>query len=747
MSGTQKSPPNSPAPDRTFRTPALNPIPESASLAELQAGCARAIGQLVLEATGDLSRSSAVIHLLDAYIPGLLEVWVILPRREFIALRDIENVPRPDPDHPDLHTPGLRRLFFRVPGHDAWLVLARSYPFTRVELRAAIEVAAAVSVVLELRAALLQRTRVLKDDFDLLVSATQEISRCQGLEELYEAIAREGQRLLKQRRHNLICLQRYSNAFEEITCVSSAGDDAERLNGLRLSTDLAKTRVKHYPRYINDHIADELPRQNALSFTGSLIKSGADYLLIADVAQRSADAPYYSLSARTRSEMAVPIVMADGSRWGVLNVENPHPNAFSEFFDLPLLQGFARIIAVFIQELERRDKTYTLDDISLPGDLKRAIKLFAFSDESVLLTGETGTGKEVVARALHYGGARRKARFIPVNCGAIEPNLMMSELFGYTAHSFSGAGSKDKTGLFQASHNGTIFLDEVENMPMPVQEAVLRVVERGEIRKVGNTQVEQVEVRVIAASNVDLRAKIQEGTFRQDLYYRLKILEITLPPLRDRPEFIPELFWSFVDQYRKPLQKVEPDPLLLEALKRYAWPGNVRELKNLVKRLLVFSNAPTVDLLPEEIRSAVLSSGAPSASSSATPSTPALTVAATSAPGKGRELSEATDGPASAVSPLASSLAAPSTSGPTGGGGAPGASSGPAAHAGGLSLVMHFDDTSSDVMSHIERQIIQEALNHFNGDRYRVASFLGISPPSVYRKIKAYGIKEARHFE
>lgn len=700
-----------------------NPVPESSSLATLQARCARAIGQLVLDATGDLSRSSALVHLLDDYIPGLLEIWVLLPNREFIPLREIPGAPPPQADRQDEHPLSAQRFFFRVPGHDAWLVLARSYPFSRPELRAAIEVAAAVSVVLELRMALLQRTRVLRDDFDLLVATTQELSRCQGLEDLYEAIAREGQRLLKQRRHNLICLQRYSQSFEELTCVSSAGDDAERLRGLRLSTDLSKTRTKHYPRYINDHIADELPRQNALSFTGSLLSSGAEYLLIPDVEQLPADAPYYRLSSRTRSEIAVAIVQADGSRWGVLNVENPHPNAFSEFFDLPLLQGFARIISVFIQELERRDKTYTLDDISLPADLKRAIKLFAFSDESVLLTGETGTGKEVVARALHYGGARRKARFIPVNCGAIEPNLMMSELFGYTAHAYSGAGSKDKAGLFQAAHSGTIFLDEIENMPMAVQEAVLRVVERGEVRKVGNTQVEQVDVRVVAASNVDLRTKIQEGTFRQDLYYRLKILEITLPPLRDRPEFIPELFWSFVDQYRKPLQKVEPDPALIEVLKRYSWPGNVRELKNLVKRLLVFSSTPTVELLPDEIKREVMGADLLAGKSS---------VAHAEKPGISPPDASVSPAPANALRP-ADPLNEPQPS--------------VSAAGDGIAFQLRFDAHATDALSVLERQVIQEALNHFNGDRYRVANFLGISPPSVYRKIKAYGIKEARRFE
>lgn len=694
-----------PSPTRT-----LTFVPESPSLAELQARCARAIGQLVLDATGDLSRSTALITLLDAYIPGLLEVWVLLPHQEWLPLREIPGAPLPEYSEPlETTNSDVLRFRFRVPGHEAWLILGRKASFQRSELRAAVEVASSIAVVLELKSALLQRTRILRDDFDLLVAATQEISRCQGLEELYDAIAREGQRLLKQRKHNLICLQRYSAAFEEVIFVALTGDDTDHLKGLRLSTDVARTKVRHYPRYENDHIADALPRQNALSFTGSLIKSGLDYLLIPDVAQLSPDDPYYGLSDRTRSEIAVPIVLQDGTRWGVLNVENPHPNAFSEFFDLPLLQGFARIISVFIQEIERRDKTYTLDDISLPSDLKKAIKLFAQSDESVLVSGETGTGKEVVARALHYGGARRKFKFIPVNCGAIEPNLMMSELFGYVGHAFSGSSSKDKAGLFQAADQGTIFLDEVENMPTAVQEAVLRVVERGELRKVGSTAVETVDVRIVAATNVDLRHKIQDGTFRQDLYYRLKILEINLPPLRDRPEFIPELFWQFVHQYRRPLQQFEPTPELLAALQHYRWPGNVRELKNLVKRLLVFSSTPTVELLPDEIKHEIKQEALQRSQGT------------NAASGRG----QLAPGP---VGTPSTDLAPPGT--PT-----------------GLQLHVAFEDDAEDVLRTLERQVIQAALNRFNGDKYRVARFLGISPPSVYRKIKEYGITEERRFE
>lgn len=679
-------------PTRTYTT-----VPESPSLATLQDRIARAIGRFMLETSGDLSHSTVLVSLLDDSIPGLLEVWILQSERYPIVLREIPGADAPDPRRPQHAPPGLLRFFFRIPGREGFLVLGRKLPFSRGELRTAIEISAAVATVFELRQGLLQRTQLLRDDFDLLVVVTQELSRCQTLDELYESIAREGVRLLKQRKHNLLCLQRYSAALEELTCVALSGEDTDRLKGLKLTTDPARARVRFYPRYDDERLASSMDRQETLSFTGSLIKSKEDYLLIADVEQLQKHDPYYCLSPRTRSELAVPIVLSDGARWGVLNVENPQPNAFSELFDLPLLQGFARIISVFLQELDRRDKTYTLDDIALPDDLKKAIRLFAQSDESVLITGETGTGKEVVARALHYAGARRRFKFIPVNCGAIEPNLMMSELFGYTAHAFSGAGSKDKAGLFMAADKGTIFLDEIENMPMAVQEAVLRVVERGEVRRVGGTQVELVDVRVVAATNMELRQKIAEGSFRQDLYYRLKILELTLPPLRDRRSFIPDLFLSFVNQYRRPLQPVELHPDVLPLLQKYSWPGNVRELRNLAKRMLVLSNTLSVELLPDEIKREVLGKEAPPASTPGSEET-----------GTQHETSD---------------KAEPS-----------------------LTLTLQLDEQETHALSKLERQLLQQALNHFNGDKYRVASFLGISPPSVYRKIKEYGLQEIRRF-
>jgi len=579
------------------------------------------------------------------------------------------------------------------------LVVAHVGPLSDRERRVCEEVAAMIGVVLELREALGRRARMLEDDFGGLVEATREITSCQTMEDLYAVIAREGYRLLREKRHNLLSLQQYSPSSEELTLVALSGEEGDALIGLKLSTDVEQTRVRYYPRYDDGRLASGLPRQTALSFTGALLKSRQPYLLVSDVLQLDDGAPYYCLNSSTRSEVAVPIVLRDGRRWGVLNAENPRPNAFSEFFDLPILQSYARIIAVFIQDFERRSRVRTVDDlVALPRELKRAIRLFSQSDESVLITGETGTGKELVARALHYGGRRRRHPFVPVNSGAIEPNLMMSELFGHVGGAFSGAGSRDKEGLFQAADHGTVFLDEIENMSLPVQEAVLRVLDRGEVRKVGGTVVEQVDVRVIAATNVDLKERIEAGAFRRDLYYRLQILELHIPPLRERPEHVRELFEWFVGQFRRPMQEVRVDEALFEYLERYPWPGNVRELRNLVKRLLVFSSDLTVDLLPDEFKRSALN----------------------------------TVGTAGGKGPVPHSSEDRGTN--------------PAHGFDGIRLTFEFEADAEGVKRQVERRLLQAALERFGGDRYRTARFLGISPPSVYRKIKEFGITEERRF-
>jgi transcriptional regulator with GAF, ATPase, and Fis domain len=221
------------------------------------------------------------------------------------------------------------------------------------------------------------------------------------------------------------------------------------------------------------------------------------------------------------------------------------------------------------------------------------------SDISVLIAGESGTGKELVARALHYNGPRRKARFVTVNCAAIPADLIEAELFGREAGAYTGAGAGGP-GLFEVADNGTLFLDEVGDMPLETQGKLLGVLENGEVRRVGGTQVRKVSVRTLAASKQDLVDLVKAGTFREDLYYRLNGVTCALPPLHERLEDIPALVDQFLDTFCAEAEVERPnvEPEVIDRLQHYPWPGNVRELRNEVQRLLALQRTGiTPDLL------------------------------------------------------------------------------------------------------------------------------------------------------
>jgi two-component system response regulator HydG len=227
------------------------------------------------------------------------------------------------------------------------------------------------------------------------------------------------------------------------------------------------------------------------------------------------------------------------------------------------------------------------------------------TDTTVLITGETGTGKELVAKALHYGGPRAAKPLVIVNCSALAENLLESELFGHVRGAFTGA-QKDRVGRFQAAHQGTIFLDEVGDIPLKLQLKLLRVIQEKTFERVGDSRTYQVDVRVIAATNCNLKQKVSLGEFREDLYYRLKVLEIELPPLRERREDIPLLINHFVTLFNKSYSK-NIEGISQEALRifmDYSWPGNVRELQHGIEHAFVLCNGPTITLehLPAEIR-------------------------------------------------------------------------------------------------------------------------------------------------
>ena len=228
----------------------------------------------------------------------------------------------------------------------------------------------------------------------------------------------------------------------------------------------------------------------------------------------------------------------------------------------------------------------------------------AAASVSVLITGETGTGKEVLANAIQQYGPRMNKPFIPVNSAAIQSTMLESELFGHEAHAFTGA-DKRKPGLMEVADGGILFLDEISSMPQDMQAKLLRAIEERAFRRVGGTSQIRVDVQILAASNRDLQSMMKEGSFREDLYYRLKVVDLHLPPLRERKEDIPELIGLFIrrNNQRLGLNIQEVTPRAMEALAAHRWPGNIRELKNVIESAMLFCDEESIDLphLPIEL--------------------------------------------------------------------------------------------------------------------------------------------------
>ena len=320
-----------------------------------------------------------------------------------------------------------------------------------------------------------------------------------------------------------------------------------------------------------------------------------------------------------RTVVAFPIQSA-GRILGVLYIDS-HSIAH-EFTpeDIALLEGVAAVVAVGLEnarlheelkdsknrlEIENQNLRRALKEdvrygllIGKSPRMQRVIELMEKvipTQVSVLVNGETGTGKELVARAVHQNGPRKERNFIAVNCGALPENLLESELFGYKKGAFTGA-NEDRVGLFEAADHGTIFLDEVGEMPAALQVKLLRVLQDSQIRRVGDTVSRKVDIRLIAATNRDLKTEVEAGRFRQDLFYRLNVVPVELPPLRERGEDILLLSQHFLDlqskQQEKPIRGLSSEAR--ELLLRYPWPGNVRELENAMARAVALADENAV---------------------------------------------------------------------------------------------------------------------------------------------------------
>ena len=239
----------------------------------------------------------------------------------------------------------------------------------------------------------------------------------------------------------------------------------------------------------------------------------------------------------------------------------------------------------------------------------RQVEIVAATDSGVLIQGETGTGKELIARAIHNLSARRHRPYIKVNCAAIPLGLLESELFGHEKGAFTGAIMR-KAGRFEVADKGTLFLDEVGDIPLEVQPKLLRVLQEHEFERLGSARTQQVDVRIVAATHRDLRQMVEDGEFRSDLFYRLHVFPLTVPPLRDRREDIPLLVRHYVDKYSRRMNRsIDTIPSqAMEVITNYSWPGNVRELQNFIERAVIVSpgsalRPPLAELKPAVVRS------------------------------------------------------------------------------------------------------------------------------------------------
>ena len=275
-----------------------------------------------------------------------------------------------------------------------------------------------------------------------------------------------------------------------------------------------------------------------------------------------------------------------------------------------LLQRMAEKVRLVNENAFLRERVTTEENLdgfigtsSGMQDVLRMISRLKDTRTPVLISGESGTGKELVARAIHFRGMMAQTPFVAVDCGALVPTLMESEMFGYEKGAFTGA-MKSKTGLFQAANGGSIFLDEIGELPLEMQAKLLRVLQEKEVRPVGSNDRHTVDVRVIAATNRDLESAYRTGTFRKDLYFRLNVVTVHIPPLRERRADIPMLVHHFLNHYT-PTKPLQVTAAAMKSLLQYDWPGNVRELENCIARAVTLGDQQTIDVqdLPPAIRS------------------------------------------------------------------------------------------------------------------------------------------------
>jgi transcriptional regulator with GAF, ATPase, and Fis domain len=376
-------------------------------------------------------------------------------------------------------------------------------------------------------------------------------------------------------------------------CTEATGPESDKVKGLAIST-------RHR------------------SIVGSVFETGKTIIAEAGKDPRHFKEIENALTVKSTLILCLPLKLKDGTVYGAVEIIDTSAGGSRLNLDpdyLGLLEGLVTTggialsasLALKNQQKQNIELRRILEEVRSPPliigqsetflSVLRTAEAYAAEDFPVLITGESGTGKELIAREIHRNSSRRDKLFMTQNCSAIPDTLLESELFGYRKGAFTGA-TKDKTGLFQAVRGGTIFLDEIGDMPLGLQTKILNVLQSNEVRPLGSTEPHKVDMRVIAATNRNLTRRIESGHFREDLYFRLNVLPLVMPPLRERKDDIPLLINHFLQHLARISGRQSPriETEVMKRLMEYYWPGNIREMENMVKYLLTVARGDTIEL-------------------------------------------------------------------------------------------------------------------------------------------------------
>jgi transcriptional regulator with GAF, ATPase, and Fis domain len=474
------------------------------------------------------------------------------------------------------------------------------------------------------RARLQHNDKILIGTAELVFSLLEEAEAPGGKGTSKDDVAQAeivGLRRLLQFSERLLVTRDVQSLLESVLDGAIEVTGAERGFVLLLRDNKPEVRAARNLR--QENIPDAV-RQLSDSIVAKVIETKRP-LIVADAMNDTAFARSDSVMHLRLSSVLCAPLMAGGELLGLLYLGNDRVANLFPARALDVIAIFAAQAALILQnallldslrsdksELEKKLKDQRFGEIigSVPSMLEvfRKVQKVAPTDIFVLITGETGTGKELIAREVHNRSSRANGPFVVINCGAIPENLMESELFGHVRGAFTGAVA-NRIGKFQAADKGTLFLDEVGELPLPLQVKLLRALQERVVTKVGDSKPERVDIRVIAATNRDLEEEIKKGSFREDLYYRLNVVNIYLPPLRDRGDDIIVIAKSLLQKYstemNKPVKGFTPNALV--AIRKYDWPGNVRQLENRIKKGLVLCEKTLLgpedlDLTPEQLQ-------------------------------------------------------------------------------------------------------------------------------------------------